>query len=132
MVAISRSNVRRVRRVNGGGGKVLDVLIDKIPYMSQLSSADRLLLLCGLALLGTVAFASYFLISGILAGSATADGGLAKDSDTRLLSPTDRMGVSDQASLHRSDGNRIFDDWDVSNSGKKGILQVCLRVAVSI
>eukprot|EP00577_Skeletonema_sp_RCC1716_P028035 CAMPEP_0113419414 /NCGR_PEP_ID=MMETSP0013_2-20120614/26765_1 /TAXON_ID=2843 ORGANISM="Skeletonema costatum, Strain 1716" /NCGR_SAMPLE_ID=MMETSP0013_2 /ASSEMBLY_ACC=CAM_ASM_000158 /LENGTH=70 /DNA_ID=CAMNT_0000306791 /DNA_START=42 /DNA_END=250 /DNA_ORIENTATION=- /assembly_acc=CAM_ASM_000158 len=70
MVAISRSNVRRVRRVNGGGGEVLDVLIDKIPYMSQLSSADRLILLCGLALLGTVAFASYFLISGILAGSA--------------------------------------------------------------
>eukprot|EP00985_Skeletonema_marinoi_P010880 scaffold5112_cov132-Skeletonema_marinoi.AAC.4 len=131
MVAISRSNVRRVRRVNGGGGEVLDVLIDKIPYMSQLSSADRLLLLCGLALLGTVAFASYFLISGILAGSATADVGLARVSDPRL-SPTDRMGVSDQASLHRSDGNRIFDDWDVSNSGKKGILQVCLRVAVSI
>ena len=125
MVAISRSNVRRVRRINGGGGEVLDVLIDKIPYMSQLSSADRLLLLCGLALLGTVAFASYFLISGILAGSTTADGGgLAKDSDPRL-SPTDRMGVSDQASLqlHRSGGKRIFDDWDVSNSGKKGFFK---------
>mmetsp|Transcript_28205 Transcript_28205/g.56754 ORF Transcript_28205/g.56754 Transcript_28205/m.56754 type:complete len:602 (-) Transcript_28205:165-1970(-) len=125
MVAISRSNVRRVRRVNGGGGEVLDVLIDKIPYMSQLSSADRLILLCGLALLGTVAFASYFLISGILAGSATADGGLAKDSDTRL-SPTDRMGVSDQASLHRSGGKRIFDDWDVSNSEMNKLKNISL------
>eukprot|EP00984_Skeletonema_dohrnii_P005783 scaffold2041_cov102-Skeletonema_dohrnii-CCMP3373.AAC.4 len=103
MVAISRSNVRRVRRGNGGG--FLDML-DNIPYVSQLSSADRLLLLCGVALLGTVTFASVFLVSGIMTGSrSSTESNLAND--PRLSPELRKMGLSDQALLRRGGGKRI-------------------------
>ncbi|KAK1742450.1 hypothetical protein QTG54_007015 [Skeletonema marinoi] len=93
MVAISRSNVRRVRRGNGGGG-VLDML-DNIPYVSQLSSADRLLLLCGVALLGT----------HMTGSSSSTENNLAND--PRLSPELRKMGLSDQALLRRGGGKRI-------------------------
>jgi FkbM family methyltransferase len=103
MVAISRSNVRRVRRGNEGGGFLY--MLDNIPYISQLSSADRLLLLCGAALLGTVTFASFFLISGIV----TFSGGITSSdvSDPRLSPELRKMGLSDEQLLRRGGGKRI-------------------------
>lgn len=101
MVAISRSNVRRVRRGNSG---VLDML-DGMPYISQLSSADRLLLLCGAALLGTVTFASFFLVSGILTPGPGDNTNLVND--PRLSPELRKMGLSDEQLLRRGGGKRI-------------------------
>ena len=102
MVAISRSNVRRVRRGNGGG--ILGIL-DNLPYVSQLSSQDRTLLLVGASLLGTVTFASFFLVSGILTSSSNS---YSNNSDDPRLSPALRKtGLSEEALLRRGGGKRI-------------------------
>eukprot|EP00986_Skeletonema_menzelii_P019728 scaffold29022_cov148-Skeletonema_menzelii.AAC.5 len=106
MVAISQSSVRRVVRRGGGGNNVLD----NIPYISDLSSNDRLLLLFGAVLCGTVTFASFFLISGILTGGSTSSsGGFFADTatDPRLSPELRKMGLSDQALLRRGGGKRI-------------------------
>ncbi len=105
MVAISRSNVRRVRRDNGAGRRILEML-DNIPYISQLSSADRLLFLVGAALLGTVTFASFFLVSGIFTGSSLT-GGSSTTTDPRLSPELRNLGLTDQELLLRGGGKRI-------------------------
>ena len=79
-------------------------MLDNIPYISQLSSADRLLLLCGVALLGTVTFASFFLVSGI---TSSGGGNAGSINDPRLSPELRKMGLSDQALLRRGGGKRI-------------------------
>jgi FkbM family methyltransferase len=100
MVAINRSTVRRVRQGKSG---VINALLDRIPHISQLSSADRLLLLCGVALLGTVIFASFFLVFGII----TSAGSSNVVDDPRLSPELRKMGLSDEALLRRGGGKRI-------------------------
>ncbi|KAL7450408.1 hypothetical protein ACHAWC_002327 [Mediolabrus comicus] len=102
MVSISRSNVRRVRRGNSNG---LQEMLDKVPYIAHLSPADRSLLVVGVALLGTVIFASLFLVSGIVTATSSNSGSLANDE--RLSTKYNKLGLSEQELLLRGGGKRI-------------------------
>eukprot|EP01082_Thalassiosira_pseudonana_P006421 g5828.t1 g5828 contig20:248339-250439(-) len=73
MVVINRSNTRRVHRPGDTSLLTkLNILLDNLPYVSQLSPIDRLLLLCGAALLLVVLFSYFLLISNIISADATS------------------------------------------------------------
>lgn len=104
MVQMKRSTIRRVRGVGDGGllSKINSIL-DSMPYLSQLSSADRLLLATGCSLMCVVLFSYVFLISGIF---STATSLVVGESDPRLSSELRKTGLSEEALLRRG-GKRI-------------------------
>mmetsp|Transcript_37273 Transcript_37273/g.68487 ORF Transcript_37273/g.68487 Transcript_37273/m.68487 type:complete len:657 (+) Transcript_37273:138-2108(+) len=112
MVQINQSSVRTRIRGRGNNNSLLGQLqsfADSLPYLSQLSPIDRMLVVVGVTLLGVVSFSYFFLISGIfsssLSGGASYMGG--GSSDPRLSSELRKTGLSDEALLRRGGGKRI-------------------------
>ena len=104
MVQIKRSTIRRVRGAGDGGLlSKMNSILDSMPYLSQLSSADRLLLATGCSLICVVLFSYVFLISGIF---STATSLVIGESDPRLSSELRKTGLSEEALLRRG-GKRI-------------------------
>lgn len=105
------------RRIRGRSGSFLDkvqAFVDGMPYLRQLSPADRMLAFVGFSLVGVVSFAYFFLISGIFSSSSSAGvagggGGLfsGTKSDPRLSSALRKTGLSDEELLKRGGGKRI-------------------------
>jgi|Transcript_11449 FkbM family methyltransferase len=111
MVVINRSNTRRVHRPGDTSLLTkLNILLDNLPYVSQLSPIDRLLLLCGAALLLVVLFSYFLLISNIISADATSGiigGSSYAVNDPRLSSELRKTGLSQEALLRRGGGKRI-------------------------
>jgi len=110
MVQINRSNMAP-RRIRGPGANStligsLHSFADTVPYLANLSDADRLLAFVGIALLGVVSFSYVFLISGVF--STSGNGIMAySSSDPRLSTALRKTGLSDEALLRRGGGKRI-------------------------
>ena len=94
MVSVNRANIRRPYRPGDRS------LLSNI-NLSRLSSIDRLLLLCGLALLTVVSFSYFFLLSNIFSSSSLTD------NDPRLSEKLRKIGLSKEALLRRGGGKRI-------------------------
>ena len=124
MVQINRSNMpRRVRGAAGGNGSFtgqLQTLASQLPYLSQLSPADRMLVLVGASLLGVVSFSYFFLLSGIFS-SSSGGGGIFEASDPRLSSALRKTGLSDAALLKRGGGRRISVGPKVLDSNENAV-----------
>ena len=113
MVQINRSNMqRRVRSPHNSLISQVQNFADGLPYLSQLSPVDRLLVLVGVSLFAVVSFAYFFLISGIFSSSdgslgGGGGGGIFGASDPRLSYELRKTGLSDEALLRRGGGKRI-------------------------
>eukprot|EP00584_Thalassiosira_punctigera_P009782 CAMPEP_0172530124 /NCGR_PEP_ID=MMETSP1067-20121228/3961_1 /TAXON_ID=265564 ORGANISM="Thalassiosira punctigera, Strain Tpunct2005C2" /NCGR_SAMPLE_ID=MMETSP1067 /ASSEMBLY_ACC=CAM_ASM_000444 /LENGTH=683 /DNA_ID=CAMNT_0013314273 /DNA_START=134 /DNA_END=2185 /DNA_ORIENTATION=- len=104
MVQINRSNMRpRIRGAGSSPLRKLQSYVDGLPYLSQLSPADRLLVATGSVLLVVVTFAYVFLISGIFSSPLSGGGNV----DPRLSNELRRTGLSEEALLRRGGGKRI-------------------------
>lgn len=105
MVTVNRANIRRVKygdRSNTLIGKI-NRYLDNFPYLSRLSSIDRLLLLCGATLLSVVTFSYFLFLSSIFSNVSTDP----KSNDPRLSDKLRKIGLSQDALLRRGGGKRI-------------------------
>mmetsp|Transcript_37929 Transcript_37929/g.70087 ORF Transcript_37929/g.70087 Transcript_37929/m.70087 type:complete len:667 (+) Transcript_37929:97-2097(+) len=110
MVQINRSNMRgRIRGPSGNNTLLgrLHSFADTVPYLSNLSDIDRLLVLTGSILLGVVTFAYFFLISGIFSSSTGSSSFIGGHVDPRLSNELRKTGLSEEALLRRGGGKRI-------------------------